>query len=467
MTKLRFLVAFIFALFLYSCQFSDSDFQYNVGNDFVKDPVKVIMIDTLSVNTYTTVFDSIPTSRNNRFMIGRAENKIGIITSCQSYFRIDPIAGFKLEPSSVFDSAILILNLDGYSFGDTTKVCKMEIYRLTEDINVNTETNYIYNTTQFAHESIPMATFSVDLSNKRLDSVVVRFDEFGKEMYDLVYNEDDLLDVIEGDPGSKFKPFKDKYKGFIIKPADNNISNVVGFVANPDSISSPKIKICYHDNTLYDDLSLVFEIEKFELTNSNGTSNINYYGSNYFTNDYSELISNGFPTSEGKLSSKETGNAIILQGGLNLRARIEIPTIDKLHYLGIGSVIKAELLFEPVNGSWEHLSDLPANLEMYLVNEKNEIIYDEYVNGQMNMIGSNDLAYAVLHYNNEFKNETYYSFDVTQYVFDEYSDLEDKTYSLLMTLPQSNINGNVNQLIIGDQNHTTNKMKLKVYMATY
>jgi len=454
MIKLKFLIALLFALLFYSCQYTDDEnFQYNVGNDFVSDPVKVIMIDTLTVKTYTTAVDSVNTSRNDRFMIGRAEN-MKVVTTCESYFRFDPAGEYNLHSSSIFESANMILNLDGYSFGDTAKICKFEIYRLTEDITVDKETEYIYNTTKFAHEATPLATFSVDLTDDKLDSVVVDLPELGKELFDLAYNNDTIL--------SDADQFKARYKGFLIKPADDNVSSVVGFVANPDSTLSPKIKIRYQDNSLDDDLSFSFEIEKYQTVTSSTTSaNVNYYGSNYFVNDYSKLIGKDFPTGEGKLSSTETGNVTFLQGGLNLRTRIEIPTINNLYFLGIGSVIKAELLFEPVKGTYTKQSDLPSKLEMYLVDKKN----DNY--GQMAMVGSTDMAYAVLHYNNEFKDETYYSFDITKFVVDEYLDNGDPKYSLLMSMPQSGINGNVDQLIIGDQNHPTNKMKLKVYLATY
>jgi hypothetical protein len=455
MIKLKYLVAFTFAFYLfYSCQYTDSNFQYNAGNDFVTDLGKVFMIDTLKVKTYTTAIDSVKSSRNSRFMVGRSES-FGVITTCESYFRFDPFAGLTLHTSSVFDSASMILNLDGYSFGDTAKICKMEIYRLIEDITVNEETQYIYNTTKFAHETTPFATFNVDLTNKKLDSLVIKMpEEFGKKLFDLVYNSDAIL--------SDADLFKAEYKGFVIKPADDNISCVVGFVANPDTVISPRIKICYHDYSLDDNLSFNFELEKYEASTSNTTTaNVNYYGSNYFINDYTKLVGKDFPTGKGKIASTETGNVTFLQGGLNLKTRIEIPTINNLRFLGIGSVIKAELIFEPVRGTYSEQSDLPSSLEMYLVDKNN----DEY--GQMGMVGSSDMSYAVLHYNQEFKDQTYYSFDITKYVVDEYLDLGDPVYSLSMTLPESGINGYVDQLIIGDQNHPTNKMKLKVYLATY
>jgi hypothetical protein len=454
MIRLKFFYVFALALLLYSCQYTDSDFKYNVGNDFVEDPVKVIMIDTLTVNTYTTAVDSIYSSRNTRFMVGRVENG-GVVTTCESYFRFDPVEEQGLHPTSEFESASMILNLDGYTFGDTAKICKFEIYRLTEDIKVDEETEYIYNNTQFAHETKPLASFTVDLTDDKLDSLVVELPyDFGKKLFDLAYNSDTILTDAD--------LFKAEYKGFLIKPSDENISCVVGFIADPDTISSPKIRIKYHDNSVEDNLSFDYQIEKYEtLTSSNTSDNVNYYGSNYFVNDYGKFTSTGFPTGEGKLPSTETGNVTFLQGGFNLRTRIELPTIDRLYYLGIGSVIKAELYFEPVKGTYKKKSDLPSTLEMYLVDSKNRSF------GQMGLVGTSDMAYAVLHYNEEFKNETYYSFDITKFVVDEYLDKGDPVYSLLMSLPQSGINGNVDQLIIGDQHHPTNKLKLKVYLATY
>jgi hypothetical protein len=454
MLKLKFLVAFTFALLLYSCQYSDSVFQYSGGNDFVNDPVEVIMIDTLTLNTYTTAIDSIVTSQDPRFMVGRSENKFGIITTCESYFRIDPVEEQNMHTSAVFDSAYMVLHLDGYSFGDTTKKCKMEIFRLTEDITVDKETHFIFNTAQFAHESTPLATFTVDLTNENLDSIIIPLNEYGKELFDLVFNKDVILN--DGDL------FKLKYKGFVVKPSDDNSSCVVGFIGDPASNSSPIIQICYSDNSITDDLSFNFKIEEYgNNSSSNTAANTNYYASNYFKNDYSKFTSNSFPTGAGKLSSSETGNMLLLQGGFNLRTRIEIPAIDNLKFFGVGSVIKAELIFEPILGTYKNRSDLPEILEMNLISDKNEN------KGQMGMIGSNNMSYAVLHYNDEFKSETYYSFDITKYVVDEYLSISEPEFSLLMALPQSTVNGNVDQLIVGDQNHPVQKMKLKVYLATY
>lgn len=259
--KIKYLILIVTAIVFSSCEFSDSPFKYNVGNDFIENNVRVIMIDTLTVKTYTTAIDSIATSQTERLLAGRFKNKYGIISSCESYFRLDPSGSQIFNETSVFDSACFILNLDGYNAGDTTKLCQFEIYRLTEEMDVDAETEMIYNTRQFKHEELPLATFSLDLTDDDLDSVCIRLsDTFGKTLYDMAYNED------EDDEGNIIlddnEAFKEIYKGFVIKPHRDNISSVVGFVANPDSSLCPRVRIYYHDNTLDDDLNFSFSLEK-------------------------------------------------------------------------------------------------------------------------------------------------------------------------------------------------------------
>ncbi len=457
MMKIKYLILIVTAFIFCSCEYTDSPFKYNVGNDFIDNNIRVIMIDTLTVNTYTTAIDSIPTSQTDRILAGRFKNKYGMITYCESYFRLDPSGSQFFDETSFFDSACFILNLDGYNAGDTTKLCQFEIYRLTEEIDVDQETEMIYNTRQFKHEDQPLATFSIDLSDEDLDSVCIRLsDSFGKTLYDMAYNEDENSEgnVILDDS----EAFKKIYKGFVIKPHRDNISSVVGFVADPDSAFCPRIRIYYHDNSLDDDMSFGFFLEK--NTESASNSN-NYYSSNYIKNDYSEFLINDFPTDEGRTPSGQTNNLTFLQAGTNLRTRIEIPHINELYHLGIGSIIKAEICFRPVDKSFENRVDLPDSLEIYVVDDKNRSF------GQLFKVGTSKKTYSELHYNKEFKHDTYYSFDISQYLVDEYMDRGDPKYSLLLSLPQRTINNNVTQLILGDQKHPTNDLTLKVYISTY
>ncbi|MBP7509458.1 MAG: DUF4270 family protein [Prolixibacteraceae bacterium] len=457
MMKIKYLILIVTALIFSSCEFTDSPFKYNVGNDFIENNVRVIMIDTLTVKTYTTAIDSIATSQTQRILAGRFKNKYGMITYCESYFRLDPSGSQFFDETSVFDSACFILNVDGYNMGDTTKLCQFEIYRLTEEIDVDEETEMIYNTRQYKHENQPLATFSLDLSDDDVDSVCIRLsDVFGKTLYDMAYNEDEDQDgnIILDDA----EAFKEIYKGFVIKPLKDNVSCVVGFNADPDSSLCPRLRVYYHDNSMDDDMSFEFSLEKNTMSASNTN---NYYSSNYIKNDYSEFVIKDIPTDEEMTSSEQTNNLTFLQGGTNLRTRIEIPYINNLYHLGIGSIIKAEICFRPVNGSFENRTDLPDSLEIYVVDDINRSF------GQLYKVGTSEKTYSELHYNEIFKHDTYYSFDISQYLVDEYMDRGDPKYSLLLSLPQKTINENVTQLIFGDQNHPTNDLTMKVYISTY
>jgi len=459
--KVKYLL-FLIAIFLFNaCEFEEKDYRYNLGEDFITDPTRVIMIDTLTIKTYTTAIDSIVTSRGVRFLAGITENELGIKTTCESYFRFDPAAVGGFHASTVFDSACFVIYPDGYNAGDTTQICEFSIHSLTEDITVDSETEYIFNNKQFASESEPLVTFSVDLMNNNSngnDSISIKLPpSYGQKLFDLAFNEDSLLEEKD--------LFNEVYKGYVIKAKTGENSFIMGFNATADSTTAPKIRIYFHDNSIADDQSFEYSLEDFTLYTGEAYSlsdmSANSYASNYILNDYSKSAFKNITTGTGKLPSSETGDITFLQGGMNLRTRIEIPYIDNLYALGIGSVIKAMLYFEPVDDTYDLYADLPSSLEMYLIDTKNRSY------GQMNDIGGTTPTSAILNFNTEFANQTYYTFDITRFVRDEYMSKGDPEYGLLMAFPQSNYSTHVEQLIVGNQTHPTNKMKLKLYLTNY
>ncbi|MCF8360050.1 MAG: DUF4270 domain-containing protein [Prolixibacteraceae bacterium] len=456
---------FLMALVFFSCEFDESSYRYNLGADFIDDPTRVIMIDTMTVNTYTTLSDSIVTSRGSKLLAGRFENKIGIATYCESYFRFDPYEYYELHETAVFDSACFILYPDDYSFGDTTKTLALAIHELTEQISVDEESEYIFNHTRFDYETNPLATFNYRVEEEDVidnendaDSIVIRLsDDYGKRFFDMVVNEDTLLDDKDD--------FNQIFKGYVIKPANNEDAFVAAFNAVADSVYAPKIRVYYHDFTPNDDLYFDYVLENFEAYTggdySLGGLYANSYLSTYIENDYSSSAFGGIEPGEGKLPSSETNNLTIIQGGVGLKTRIEIPGIDELYWLGVGSVVQAVLYFEPLKGTYEEESDLPTGFEMYLVDSKNRSY------GQMYNIEQSSPAVAVLDYDKEFKDKTHYSFDLTHFFRDEYMSKGDSKYSLQMTYPQARIGHRVDQLIMGSQDHPENQMYLKLYLTNY
>lgn len=444
--KIQYLVAFLFLIVISACEYDSDTIQYDLGNDFINDPTNVFMIDTLSVNTYTTASDSFATSRNNRLLTGRFVNQFNVETYCESYFRFDPISLPSFHESKQFDSICMLLYLDGYYLGDTTKQAKFKIYRLTQEIDVDDESYYIFNTTQFACEETALGEFTVDFETEH-DSFFVRLpDVLGEELFALADEESETLTDDE-----KFKEF---FKGVVIKPADENSSLVFGFEAVPDSATSPSMRIFYHDNTINDDLYFDFSIES-------DYSYANYKASTFIKNSYTGSVFEGVEPGESKLSGRLTNNMSMLQGGSLAHTRIEIPGIKNLHQFGRGAIIKAELIFEPVHGTFDEKVDLPSTLNINLVDEENEFFDYLYV------IGSTDAAYGYLNFNDDFPRQSYYSYDITNYVKTEFEDEANTIYSLQLRVPVISKYPNVDQLFIGNNLNTENKIKLRVYFTNF
>ncbi len=474
----RFLLPlFILATFLSSCEFTSNDIEYNMGDHFIDDPANVFLVDTMTVKTYSVVVDSFYTSQAERLLTGRYINKYGVETLCESYLRFDPTANPNLSDneSAVYDSACFVIYTDGYKFGDTSNVAGFDVYRVTEQIEYNEDYGYLYNTSQFETEEQPIVSFTVDF-NYDVDSILVRLpDSFGKELYDMVYNESEILDSYYTEDG--FNEFKDEFlKGFKIAPKTDNETLIFGLQAYPDSARAPRIDLYYHDNKISDDLAISF---KMESVNTSGVFNTHafthienkYAGSIFESEKPGEVLEGVEDKKESKYPSHKSNDLTISQAGYFLSSRyqpeylmssrIEIPYVDNLYGYGKGAIVKAELIIDPVDDSFEDKHDLPSSLRMFIVDENNEYFNVLY------KAGSQDEALGELHYDKEFKSKTHYSFDITNFIKTEYEDFGNTQYSLLLLTQYENNNPDVDQLIIGSPENEDNPMELKVYLTNF
>lgn len=445
--RIKYLVATLLILTIGACQFEDADIKYNLGNDFISDDTNIIMIDTLTVNTYTILSDSLITSRANRLLTGSVINQFEIQTNCEAYLRFDPCGEQYFNTSAKYDSICFLFNLDGYQYGDTSVVGEYEVYRLSEDIVLDDESSYIYHWTQFETEPKPLGSFNVDFNNFS-NQISIRFpDVLGEELFNSANKEDP--DTLITD----YEYFAEYFKGLVIKPVNDQFSSVIGIEAIADSTTSPRMRIYYSDFTTADDLYFDFPLA------SSTPSNI--FAFSYIENNYTGTFLDGIMPGETKIPSTDTENISLIQRGAMLSTRIEIPYIDNLYNFGLGAIVKAELYLEPLENSFENEADLPTNLMMSLVDDENKYWQPLY------SVGSEDLAAGYLNYNNDFKEETNYTYDITNYIKTEYEDFGDAKYSLMMRFPYDSSLPNVNELLIGNSKNSKNRLKLKVYLIKY
>lgn len=454
--KVKYYVYLLLVVILAGCEFDNSTINYTLGSDFVSAPATIVMTDTLTLNTYTTVIDTFKTSGATRLLAGRFVNQYGFETVCESYFRVDPCGSTTLHKRSAqFDSLCLVLYLDGYSFGDTTQIANFEVYRVIEEIKEDPYKEIIYNTKQFKSSESPIGTFSVNLEDDDCrDSLVIRLsDELGQTLFNMAFVDSFIL--------SDFNLFKEEYfNGLSIKPALDNSTLVFGIDASPNSSKSPAMRVYYSDNTIARDQYFEFPLEE-------NIRETNFLVYNYIRNFFDKSIVAGSNITSAdnpnrvKLSSLETENVTFLQGGL-MYTRIEIPEIREYHYsLGIGAIIKAELIIKPLEGTFSEKSQLPEQLVINLVDSRN------YFYDRMYAVGTEDVEYGVLHYNFEFPSESYYTYDITNFIQTEYRNTYDQLYDLLLIAPYDAVKPNVSQLIIGDFSHPKNDIKLKLYISSY
>ena len=440
-------------LLLVSCEFETANIKYNMGNDFINDPTNVLMIDTLTVKTFTTASDSFATSQSKRLLAGRYINSLGIETYSEAYFRFDATEIGSLHATSKFDSVVMILQYDGYKLGDTTSLAHFEVFRLNEDIVYNESTLKIYNHQQFEAMPQTLGKFTLDLS-KSVDTISFKInDELGKELFDYAISQNDTVFDSE--------LFKAYFKGVVIKPTEDTQSLLAGFTANPDSAFAPRIRVYYNDFSPNDGLYMDFPFEKFELyAGSYSSDNSNYCAFSHIVNNYEGSMWEGI-SFENPINSSETENIVFMQGSNMHSVNILIPYIDHLYQYGVGSIIKAELHIEPLEETFVSKNMLPSSLQINLIDSKYRYYNPLYITG------TTDVAFGTLVYDNVFKDKTHYVYDVTNYVKTEFEDFGDPMYTMLMLIPNSSTQINVDQLIIGDNKHISNRMKLKIYLTNF
>jgi len=452
----------VMALVFSSCEYESME-RYNMGNDFLDDPTQVLMIDTLTVHTSTIMMDTILTSKSTRILAGRLKDPMGVETYAEGYFRITVPTIPTFHETAEFDSASFILFPDRYWYGDTTKIARFNISYLDEDIRYDQDTRSIYQNNRFKPKSSVFVSFSINLSDFQ-DSIVVKIPhEEAKKYYDMVYDESSLIT----EPDS----FKNEFKGFVIQPADDDISFVAGFVVNPDSAWKPKIRVYYHDNQLdgdFKDKNLFFDYPLLSKEDS-----CSFYVSSYISNNFEGTLFEGLVAGESSLPSSQTGEITMVQGGVNVRTKIDIPYIDNLYNLGYGSIFKAELIFEPIDALYNDFFTLPKSFTMFLLDKRNS----QQSNIALPVIDSeNTTSIATLYQNPVFENQTLYKFDVTRYVKDEYDSKAVSSYKLALSMPATafstssykmdrTIGNSVDRVYIGSPGKKQNRMKLKVYMS--
>lgn len=436
MTSILFLLSLII---MSSCENTDN----GLGNELTQPSAYTTLIDTCTVSLTTIKIDSLQTSGKGIVIAGALSNEnIGKI-ALKNYLSFNYPSYYearKYETTPLkFDSITYEMYYSGAYTGDTTTLQTLQLHNLTAQL-VLPESGSFYNTSSVPYDDNILAEKSFTPFPNRGEAVSIRLpDELGQ----------DILDKIStgSDEFSSTEKFNQYLPGIAITSSQTDENAIFNYLAND---SSAVIKIYYH--------FIEEHKEEMELAITAQTST-GFYAVDH---DYSSTPYKDLTTGYEGIKAKNTGNQSFLLGLIGIYTRIEIPYLSSLLEISrAGSVQQATLTIRPVIHTYNEHNPLPEQLELYIADDTNSTVDAITTN-----YGS-DMQTGNLTIDEDFMVDTYYVFTITDFIRSQMDAIGINKQKLHLTLPDSDMNGSLKSLILGNSQHSTEPIKLQIIYNIY
>lgn len=430
---------------LISCD--DSRNEYLAGSSWANPEARVKLIDTLSLKMSTIMMDSVVTSGQSKILLGRTKDNIFGEVKSSSLFEIAPASfGITSKNIAVYDSIALYLTYDNYYYGDTLKTFKLSVYPLESRIKLNSDAN-LYNTSKFKYSSNEIGNISfLPRPTKKNNYLKINIDNtYGQYLFNLIKT---------GNVDSQ-EYFLNFIKGLAIVPSSDNQAFLSFGIGNSISLANEEIttvmRLYYHTKS------------------SNGADDTNYtldfnvrsgYQYNKIDYDFSNSeLQNLAP--KNPLDSKTVGNKAYQFSALGIYTKVEVPYINKILNLYPNiSFLDANMNVKPAYGTYDKKNYLPGSLKYYIADKTNSIL-------SAFTSSSGQEVSITLSTNNEFQDNSQYTFSVTDYLKNMVdSSTYTNGYSILL-YPTNYKEQQIKRLVIGDSNNKTNKSNIQLYLLGY
>ncbi|RYC50529.1 DUF4270 family protein [Flagellimonas olearia] len=426
-------------LLLASCtseNYNSSDFL--AGEAFSDSNMRVVLIDTMTIETSTMKFDSIQTSQSSRILVGQYSDPIFGKVKASSYMGLIPNS-FSIDSEAEYDSIVLFLKLDNYYYNDTLETSTLHIKRLTKTLRPN-EGDALYNTAEASYLDEDLGALSYQPRPMESDTIAIKIsDELGRELFNglqekLITNTDQ---------------FKDYFKGIGILPGDNDNGSVVGFSKDTGaSFMRLYYGISEEDERVQDNID-------FELDLS--TTPVPFFNQILAENPIEQLQM--LQDKESVLSSSEAANRCFVQSGVGVAARIQFPTVKTIYDIrGQGTILDAVLKIKPEPGSFDDNLILRDTLSVYVVDRNNDLI-------QQLFYQEVSPVQAILNREKEEFNEIYYEIQLGSYI-EQLLLAERETNEALILLP-NNYDSTVDRFVLNGMDNSDFRTLLELTYAIY
>ncbi|SEM45032.1 protein of unknown function [bacterium A37T11] len=393
------------------------------------------IVDSLTVNATTFLLDPLPTAGTGVLLTGKLDDGDLGKLNVSTYFRTGiSVLDATLPDGAVYDSISLLLQYNHYYYGDTTKLQHLNLYRLSDemelkDIPTTVEDDekpvFVSGSTFWAdqelnHDATVLGSVSFKphpLSGR--DTVKIKVsDDLGHTLFNMAKNADARLKNAED--------FASFIKGFVLKP-DGDGGCVTGF---RDSVLL-NVHYSYHRETdgmqVHD--SLVFNLSETA------------YQFNAVTADRSGGKLAALVQKRSEVPASQTGNQTYIQGSTGIVTRLSFPTLREFVNQSNLAISKAELVIQ-TSPKTQTLYGPPSVLNLMIANKYGtpiSLLTASYGSGAQN-------SYLVKGNNGGSNGQ--YVFNLTQYVSNQRNATSDLNQSLLLTLPVTNLMNSVNRLVV-------------------
>lgn len=424
-------------LLLASCEKVNVEF----GAAVSKTDPNIIYFDNYTVDVATFKYDSFRTNSNEVLAMGYHFDPVFGIVKAGSFAQISLPStnsiGGAIVPV-IYDSLELIIKRSGELYGDSSRLIKVNVYRLAENINNNAIGDYYYNTSSFNYYPTPIGQQTISLYGKSGTSIHIKLsDVLGQELFARFKNNNDEISTQE--------KFINYFKGIYIN-TDSVITNSLAYFSVPTD--SALIRLTYHENGTYPEKKQL----DFTYTKDRQFNNISF---RHLNPNFSAFI-NG---KEQVIPSSSSGDQSFLNSNLGSAIRITFPTLLNLKELyPYIKVVKATLVVKPDSASYSFPYQLPASLNLYSTDATNALGLGLYYTDYSSGLQTGDLFIDYLYGQN-----TNYSYDITSFINTKITGGQFSTSALLLYPSMGNLDAGIQRLIV---NNTNNKhsIQLKLYV---
>lgn len=409
-----------------------------LGNRWVDSEFRNISIDTCTVTKTVVLIDSLETSGKSVVLAGRYTHPVWGSVSATGYIPyLHPFYSTEANETVRFDSLMLVLSCNTTFVGDTTVLQKYSIHRLTEKVMLN-ENGYLYNSSSFAYESSPLAVCSFLPRPHSSERIEVRLpDDLGSDLLTRFHNRDESVSAGH---------FEDYFKGLVIVPDEGQSHSITGFGVT-DSL--PALELHYHiEDSRENHHKLVFRANKEKQFNR-------------LTQDRRGTPMENHSRENLEIPSSELGYRGVLFSGIGWFTRLEFPHLNNIMEQGRHVEIdRAALRIYPEFGTYSEYNALPDSIFLYIADENNVIT--DVVKDRLGDLEQT----AKLVKDDLFVGNTYYYFDVSEFMKAELGASGRYKHNLQLVLSGEDYTGTLKNLTFGDtdrQSSVVLQLNYKIY----